>query len=67
MTSMGGQDSVKMRIREFFTKNENNLQVQKNYSDLLISYSDHIGERKCDGTVTKFLTKFCEILKKKSL
>ena len=48
---MVGQDWAKMRIREFFTKTEKILQVQKNYSDLLISYSDHIGERKCDGIV----------------
>ena len=47
-----------MRIREFFTKTEKFLQVQKNYSDLLTSYSDHIGERKCDEIVTTSWTKF---------
>ena len=57
MTSMGGQDSTKMRIFYFLWKTKK-LQVQKKYRDLFVSYSDHIGERKCDEIVTKFLTEF---------
>ena len=62
----GGQDSTKMRIFDFSEKRKN-LQVQKNYRDLFVSYSDHIGERKCDEIVTKFWTEFLRNFEKRSM